>query len=91
MTAIDATAGLSDVEHDKQLRRVLIASTVGTPIEWYDFLLYGTVGSARKGLAPTPEPSSEAELARGRLETCVGIFGIGPPDLDAKQVGRDAP
>lgn len=43
MTAIDATAGgLSDAEHDKQLRRALIASTVGTTIEWYDFLLYGT-------------------------------------------------
>jgi MFS family permease len=44
MTAIDATAGsLTDAEHDKQLRRALIASTVGTTIEWYDFLLYGTV------------------------------------------------
>src|SRR5882757_5314372 len=44
MVAIDATAGgLSDAEHDKQLRRALIASTVGTTIEWYDFLLYGTV------------------------------------------------
>lgn len=43
MTASDATAGgLSDAEHDKQLRRALIASTVGTTIEWYDFLLYGT-------------------------------------------------
>jgi MFS family permease len=26
-----------------QLRRAVIASTVGTTIEWYDFLLYGTV------------------------------------------------
>ncbi|HEY4040686.1 MAG TPA: MFS transporter [Rhodopila sp.] len=45
MTAIDTTAGgaLSDAEHDSQLRRALIASTVGTTIEWYDFLLYGTV------------------------------------------------
>jgi MFS family permease len=44
MTAMEATAGgLTDVEHDKQLRRALIASTVGTTIEWYDFLLYGTV------------------------------------------------
>src|SRR5712671_2912644 len=45
MTAVDAaaTGGMSDAEHDKQLRRALIASTVGTTIEWYDFLLYGTV------------------------------------------------
>jgi MFS family permease len=44
MTAIEIPAGgLSDAEHDTQLRRALIASTVGTTIEWYDFLLYGTV------------------------------------------------
>src|SRR5882757_7567974 len=45
MNAVDAaaTGGMSDAEHDKQLRRALIASTVGTTIEWYDFLLYGTV------------------------------------------------
>jgi MFS family permease len=36
---------LSDEEHRRQLRRALIASTVGTTIEWYDFLLYGTVSA----------------------------------------------
>ena len=34
---------LSTSEHDKQLRRAVIASTVGTAIEWYDFFLYSTV------------------------------------------------
>src|SRR5579872_559120 len=34
---------LSDVEHRAQLRRAVIASTVGTTIEWYDFFLYSTV------------------------------------------------
>ena len=34
---------LSDAEHRGQLRRALIASTIGTTIEWYDFLLYSTV------------------------------------------------
>jgi len=34
---------MSDDEHRRQLRRALLASTVGTTIEWYDFLLYGTV------------------------------------------------
>src|SRR4051794_12206942 len=34
---------LSDLEHGRQLRRALIASTIGTTIEWYDFLLYSTV------------------------------------------------
>src|SRR5579863_5060588 len=36
-------SGLSPEEHRAQLRRAVIASTVGTTIEWYDFLLYGTV------------------------------------------------
>src|ERR1700756_5652524 len=35
--------GISEEEHKAQLRRAVIASTVGTTIEWYDFLLYGTV------------------------------------------------
>ena len=44
MTAIEiGISPLSDTEHRAQLRRALIASTVGTTIEWYDFLLYGQV------------------------------------------------
>ncbi len=44
MTAIGiAAVTLSDSEHRAQLRRAMIASTVGTTIEWYDFLLYGQV------------------------------------------------
>ena len=42
-TAASYSGGLSETEHDRHLRRALIASTVGTTIEWYDFLLYGTV------------------------------------------------
>ena len=43
--AMDRTArpSLSASEHRGQLRRALIASTIGTTIEWYDFLLYSTV------------------------------------------------
>ena len=37
--------GLSESEHSAQLRRAVIASTVGTTIEWYDFLLYGQVAA----------------------------------------------
>src|SRR6201997_2989224 len=44
MTTTEITAGgLSETEHSAHLRRAMIASTVGTTIEWYDFLLYGTV------------------------------------------------
>ncbi len=42
-TAENAAIGISEDEHRAQLRRAVIASTVGTTIEWYDFLLYGTV------------------------------------------------
>ena len=42
MTATDAGA-LSLLEHRRQLRRAVIASTIGTTIEWYDFFLYSTV------------------------------------------------
>lgn len=38
-----APALLSPSEHQTQLRRAVIASTVGTAIEWYDFFLYSTV------------------------------------------------
>src|SRR5437660_5384761 len=34
---------LSPSEHQIQLRRAVIASTIGTAIEWYDFFLYSTV------------------------------------------------
>ena len=42
-TAELAAVGLSDAEHSARLRRAVVASTVGTVIEPYDFLLYGQV------------------------------------------------
>jgi len=44
MATIDITTRpLSEADHSTQLRRAIIASTVGTTIEWYDFLLYSIV------------------------------------------------
>ena len=43
MSTTSAVDGLSEAEHQRQLRRAVIASTVGTAIEWYDFFLYSTV------------------------------------------------
>jgi MFS family permease len=44
MAVADSTAGaLGELEHRSQLRRAVIASTIGTTIEWYDFLLYSIV------------------------------------------------
>ena len=46
MSTVDAAIGpLPEAYHRAQLRRAAIASTVGTTIEWDDFLLYGQVAS----------------------------------------------
>jgi MFS family permease len=46
MTASEAAAvPFSDLDYRVQLRRAVIASTVGTIIEWYDFLLYGQMAA----------------------------------------------
>src|SRR5580698_4556006 len=42
MSASSAIGPLSDAEHSAQLRKAVIAATVGTTIEWYDFFIYGT-------------------------------------------------
>src|SRR5215472_9258216 len=65
-------AHISADEHRKQLRRALIASTVGTTIEWYDFLLYGTVSALVFG--PLFFPKSDPLM--GVLES-FGVFFIG--------------
>jgi metabolite-proton symporter len=38
-----SSSRLSESEHQVQLRRAVIASTIGTAIEWYDFFLYSTM------------------------------------------------
>src|SRR6202521_284213 len=38
-----AAPGLSDAERGAHVLRAVIASTIGTTIEWYDFFIYGTV------------------------------------------------
>src|SRR5262249_5119662 len=46
MTSADiTTATIDDLDHRSQLRRAVIASTIGTTIEWYDFLLYGQMAA----------------------------------------------
>src|SRR6202049_2351955 len=42
MAHVGTVGRLSEGEHRVQLRRAVIASTVGTAIEWYDFFLYST-------------------------------------------------
>src|SRR5476651_2839735 len=42
MASAAVSSGLSDTEHSAQLRKAVIAATVGTTIEWYYFFIYGT-------------------------------------------------
>ena len=42
MATTVAYASMSESEHSTQLRRAVVASTIGTAIEWYDFFIYGT-------------------------------------------------
>src|SRR5438445_13435921 len=71
-TAENTASGLSDAEHSRQLRRAVIAGTVGTIIEAYDFLLYVIV--APLVFAKLYFPSSEP-LA-GTLQA-FGIYAVG--------------
>src|SRR5579884_1959870 len=43
MAAGQDAYAISDTEHRRQLRRAVLAGTIGTAIEWYDFFLYSTV------------------------------------------------
>jgi metabolite-proton symporter len=42
MATLVTHADLSISDHNAQLRKAIVASTIGTAIEWYDFFLYGT-------------------------------------------------
>jgi MFS family permease len=71
-TAEITASALSDAEHSRQLRRAVVAGTVGTIIEAYDFLLYVIV--APLVFAQLYFPSSEP-LA-GTLQA-FGIYAVG--------------
>src|SRR6266853_125413 len=67
-----ATNVLSETEHSKQLRRAVVASTVGTVIEAYDFLLYVLV--APLVFAKLYFPASDPLV--GTLQA-FGIYAVG--------------
>src|SRR6516162_8924076 len=78
-TAAVAIGQLSEAEHSRQLRRAIVASTVGTIIEAYDFLLYVLVA-----------PLVFAKLYFPESDPLVGIlqaFGIYAVGFIARPVG----
>ncbi|HEY1411103.1 MAG TPA: MFS transporter [Rhodopila sp.] len=66
------SANLTDTEHRAQLRRAVLASTIGTTIEWYDFLLYGTMAALVFGKLFFPKSTPMI----GVLES-FGVFFVG--------------
>ena len=58
---------LSEADHSTQLRKAVIASTIGTTIEWYDFFLYGTAAGLVFGKLyfPNQDPLAATLLAFG--------------------------
>jgi metabolite-proton symporter len=66
---------LPAAEHSAQLRKAVIASTIGTTIEWYDFFLYGTAAGLVFGKLyfPNSDPLSATLLAFGTY--FIGFIG----------------
>src|SRR5690349_23129569 len=58
---------LSEADHSAQLRKAVIASTIGTSIEWYDFFLYGTAAGLIFGklFFPNTDPLTATLAAFG--------------------------
>src|SRR5882724_12609648 len=71
-TSAAAQNELLPEEHRRQLRRAVIASTVGTTIEWYDFFLYSIV----TGLVFAKLYFPESEPLVGTLKA-FAIYAVG--------------
>jgi metabolite-proton symporter len=74
--AMAATYGtLSASEHSAHLRKAVIASTIGTTIEWYDFFIYGTAAGLIFGKLyfPNEDPLTATLAAFGTY--FIGFIG----------------
>jgi len=67
MAMAAAYGTLSPADHSAQLRKAVIASTIGTTIEWYDFFLYGTAAGLIFGklFFPNEDPLTATLAAFG--------------------------
>ena len=75
MVTADGLGGLSGTEHSAQLRKAVVAATVGTTIEWYDFFIYGTAAGLVFGrlFFPNEDPLTATLAAFGTY--FVGFVG----------------
>jgi MFS family permease len=67
MATIATYGTLSASDHSTQLRKAVIASTIGTAIEWYDFFIYGIAAGLIFGKLyfPNEEPLTATLAAFG--------------------------
>ena len=67
--------GLSSSDHSAQLRKAVVASTIGTTIEWYDFFIYGTAAGLIFGKLyfPNEDPLTATLAAFGTY--FIGFIG----------------
>jgi metabolite-proton symporter len=67
--------GLSTSDHSAHLRKAVIASTIGTTIEWYDFFIYGTAAGLIFGKLyfPNEDPLTATLAAFGTY--FIGFIG----------------
>jgi len=72
MSATPEAVTLARSEHRRQLRRAVLAGTIGTAIEWYDFFLYSTV----TGLVFARLYFPRADPFVGTLEA-FGVYAVG--------------
>src|SRR5437899_7018640 len=72
MAARDSAGAIDEAEHRRQLRRAVLAGTIGTAIEWYDFFLYSTV----TGLVFARLYFPRADPLIGTLEA-FGVYAVG--------------
>jgi MFS family permease len=72
MTASHGDGAIDEAEHRRQLRRAVLAGTIGTAIEWYDFFLYSTV----TGLVFARLYFPRADPFVGTLEA-FGVYAVG--------------
>ena len=72
MTAKHDASAIDDAKHRRQLRRAVLASTIGTAIEWYDFFLYSTV----TGLVFARLYFPRADPSVGTMEA-FGVYAVG--------------
>jgi hypothetical protein len=81
---------LSESEHQVQLRRAVIASTIGTAIEWYDFFLYSTMTRWHWRSPQLGQPRLDLWIGEACIDLCIQLrddlsgYGLGRADTKAR-------